>query len=297
MKITVFETCKPFSHQPGIRCLLPGKRDVVQAFPAKINEEVIPVRTPMKEWTVSQNLQQGHVCIRGVDQEGCWTRELAGKAPLRKAKLSFGVHKAQQMERVIERAAPEEFLPFWFALANFYPEFEGEIPAESLLDDLQRSDRTRLYRAWSQLFRAGFEGWMIPRLKDTDYHGFDKDPVSGTDPFVLVTAGVRLLQQMLVDDTTAGVLAILPKLPPELHCGRLIDLALPKIGVLSIEWSKKEIKKVILTPSHSQELQIRFAKQFGSCRVNDGSSTSRQTMEKPLKIEKGNVIYFDQFQH
>ncbi len=297
MKITIFETYKPFSHRPGVRCLLPGTKEIVHAFPAKINGENIPVHTPMKEWTVTQNLQRGTVSVRGVDQQSCWTKEFAGKMPLRGAKLSFGVHKAQQMERIVERAAPEEFLSFWFALANFYPAYEGDIPTNCLLDDLQQCERTHLYKAWSNLFRAGFEGWMIPRVQDSDFHGFGKDPISGNDPFVLVTAGARLLQRMLVDDSQPGVLSILPKLPPELHCGRLVDLELANIGTLAIEWSKKEIKKVILTPSHSQELHIRFAKTFGSCRVRDGHTTSRQTMEKPLKIEKGNVIYFDQFQH
>lgn len=297
MKIRVYEKCNPFSHKPGIRCLIPGTKEIIEAFPAKINDEVLTVRGPMKEWTVYQNLEQGNIQIRGIDQNGYFTKDFGGKQLSSKPKLTFGVHKAQQMERICERAAPEEFLPFWFALGQYYPAADLKSLGDSLLGDLITTDKLHLYQAWKNLFHAGFEGWLIPRLKDEGHHGFSKDPVAGGDPHILLSAGALLIRDMLVRTPDANTVQILPKLPPELHCGRLLDLDIPGVGTLSIEWSKKEIKKMILMPSCTKELVIQHSKKIESFRLSSINGTSRQTIEKPLKIEKDQVIFFDQFHH
>lgn len=297
MKIRIFEQSIPFSHTPGIRCLLPGTTEVIQAFPAKINEEILAIRGPVKEWTLFQNLEQGKIQVRGISQNELFTKEIAGKQPLTKAKLSFGVHKAQQISRIQERAAPEEFLPFWFALGQYYPSKNLDTLDDCLLSDLQHTDKLHLYQAWKNLFLAGFEEWMIPRLKDEGHHGFGKDPVAGNDAMLLLSAGAALIRQMLVNTPNPETLHILPKLPPELHCGRLLELEIPEIGLLSLEWSKKELKKMVLHPCCTREISLDYPKRIQSFRVLTKRGTSRQTKEKPLKLEKDEVIFFDQFQH
>ena len=296
MKISIFERCNPFSHKPGTRCLIPGTREVVSAFPAKINDEFLDVEGPVKEWTVFQDLERARIQIRGRAKNGMFTREIPGISLPKKAKLSFGAHKAQVMEKVIERCDPAEFLPLWHALAQYYPAEPSKDLGDCLLGDIQHADRLDLFQVWKNLFHAGFSEWMIPRALDEGYHGFAKAPINGNDPFVLFTMGITLIQEMIVRWDGAA-LYILPRIPPELHCGRLVDVHIPGLGMLSVEWSKKEIKKMIVTPEITAEISIVHPKRIQGYRVKSGNSCSRQTIDKPLQIEKDVVLFFDQFQH
>lgn len=302
MKIRIFERFQPFSHVPGIRALLPGTKEVISAYPAKVNEEILPVEGPVKEWTFFQNLERGKIEIRGMAKNGFFSRQIEGTSRLSHAKLSFGVHKAQEMEKIQQRCSPEEFLPFWFALGQYYTDRlvlspEETLPlGESLLNGLQTCERTSLYDQWRQVFQAGFDGWMIPRLVDGGFHGFPLPPVTGDDPFLLLTAGVALICRMFVT-ANGEMVSILPHLPPEFHCGKLVDLTLPGIGVISLEWSKKEIKKMILHPHTTGEFSLVFPKRTQSYRMTSRHGTSRQTIKNSLKLEKDNCIIFDQFQH
>lgn len=296
MKISIFERFNPFSHKAGVRCLVPGTRQIITAFPAKINDETVDVEAPIKEWTVFQDLERAQVLIRGIGKQGAFTRQISGTKVERKPKLSFGIHKAQNMEKVVERCDPAEFLPLWYALAQHYPSPKVDVLGDSLLGEVQNSDRLQLHLAWKNLFLAGFTEWMIPRATDEGFHGFAKPPIAGGDPFQLFSNGAVIIQEMFVrwDGTS---LYILPRLPPELHCGRLTDLQIPGLGEISLEWSKKEIKKIILTPEINGDLAMIYPKQTQSFRVKTGDRSSRQTIEKPLQLQKNVTLFFDQFQH
>ena len=197
MKIHIFERCNPFSHRPGTRCLIPGTREVIQAYPAKINDERLTVQAPIEEWTLFQDLEQAKVKIRGLTPDGVFTREFSGQQPKSKAKLSFGVHKAQTMNKIVERADPAEFLPLWFALAQHYSE-QAIVEGESLLHDIGTAERLHLHQAWKNLFLAGFSDWMIPQAVDTHFHGFSKPPIAQGDPFQLFSVGHALIRGMFV---------------------------------------------------------------------------------------------------
>lgn len=296
MKISIFERCTPFSHKPGIRCLIPGTCDTVRAYPVKINDEVLDVEGPVKEWTLFQDLERARIQIRGIGKKGLFTREIDGKKLQKKAKLSFGIHKAQNMEKVVERCDPAEFLPLWFALAQYYPEAKNKDLGHSLLADVQNVDRIELHQAWKNLFQAGFTEWMIPRITDEEFHGLGKPPVAGNDPYQLFSMGASLIQEMFVK-WDGACLSILPRLPPELHCGRLTDVQIPGLGEIALEWSKKEIKKIILIPEIAGEITVNTPKRIQGYRVKMGNRSSRQTIEKPLQLEKNVALFFDQFQH
>ncbi len=296
MKIQIFERCTPFSHKPGISCLIPGTREIIRAFPGKINDDLLEVAGPIKEWTFFQDLERARIQVKGIAQNGVFKKEFSGTPLPSKAKLSFGSHKAQNMNKMVERADPAEFLPLWFALAQYYPDAGTFEAGDSLLNDVKISERLDLYQAWKNLFLSGFSEWMIPRNFDEGYHGFSKPPVMGNDPFQMFTVGAVLIKEMFVK-FDGSQLCILPRLPPELHCGRLVNLEVPGLGTISIEWSKKEIKKIILNPSVSIDLLIVHPKRIQGCRLKVGNRTSRQTIEKLIKLEKNEVIFFDQFQH
>ncbi len=150
----------PFSHTPGIKCLLPGSFVIVQVFPGKLYLEDLQnglsreffwdIQGPVRGFTCEEDLEKGIVRVFG-NSEGKFFRytisslekgvqihlekgylgdELkSGKKILpfktfvpfsNKERLSLGVNKQQEWEMVRRRLDFREIFPFWLKLANFF---------------------------------------------------------------------------------------------------------------------------------------------------------------------------------
>ena len=166
-------------------------------------------------------------------------------------KMHFGCHKAQDWPFVKRRLSLEEFLPIWFALGVKCPKapthYEGTAELLKTCEThLKNKDRTLVGPALLKLFRAGFEGMLIPRLIDTDYQGIlAPAPHPKGSPLVLLSEGARLIRRLFINETEEAI-ALLPCLPVELHAGRFNHIEVSNALSLDLEWSKKTLRRVTL---------------------------------------------------
>src|SRR5579872_2254383 len=77
MHIEIAERLHPFSHLPGTRCLLPKSNWQLHIFPTlvclKDKDElkiILDLVGPVKNFTVEQDLEKGHVSVFGKTAEG-----------------------------------------------------------------------------------------------------------------------------------------------------------------------------------------------------------------------------------
>ena len=260
MQIKVATRFRPFSHKPGAFCLVPGQEAVLQAFPVFSEVKTLTGKLIFKEpgrETLFQDLEK----------------------PYRPERLSFGNHKQQDVDKIRSRQDLSEILPIWWKLSTYYPSKGEPKPGSLLYDLIHETDRNALCDRFLKLYLAGMTPFFVPRSKDEEHHGFDKPPIlPDEDPFLILTEGAKAIEQMIVKEE-AGMIHVLPHLPSEFHCGRLIDLPLPS-GKISIEWTKHFLRRVIFTPYQAGEGEIKFPTDVKQYRVK----------------AKGTSFCFDNFQ-
>ena len=137
---------------------------------------------------------------------------------------------------------------------------------------------------------------LTPRLEDTDYHGFTLPPIQAADnPLALLSEGANLIRELFVS-TREQELHLLPVLPPEFHCGRLVGTALGPL-TLSLEWSKKLMRRMILTTETIGEWTLQFQKPLQSFRLRHSPRDRGQRLQcgSWLTFEPGVEYLLDRF--
>jgi hypothetical protein len=209
--------------------------------------------------------------------------------------LSFGNHKAQDIDLIRRRLDLSEIWPLWFKLGQMVPAFEGANPLP-LLESCQQEQRPeKLHQLWLNAFQAHFHGLLAPRLIDDEHQGLlDTKVENRVSPLVLLTEGAKLIRSHFVQET-GDEIHILPRLLPELHCGRFLDVNIA-CGTLDLEWTKKAIRRMIVHTSQDLEISFHFkhVKQFRLRRKHTDQGVIMQN-GVPLLLEKNCHYFFDNF--
>lgn len=336
--IQITERLRPFSHQPGTYCILPGSSLRFQIFPALLRvydlsitypkllgEIPVPVKGPVQEFTVQLDLERGWILVWGKAEDEFFRYKIQGHEasiyvdvqkglsswhpqeffnriphtfkPLNKARerLSLGNHKSQDWEMVSRRADLVEILPLLFALGQHVPDefhFADEGTA-SLLLECQKASKLTVYQAFLNFFKAGFEGVISPRLTDEQHQGFSLKTSSSPQlsPLVLLSKGAKTIRSLFVH-IHAKEITILPKLPPQFHCGRFLDIQCEDLGVLDIEWTKKALRRLFFKATKTEVLHFHFPHEITDFRLNG----KRHLVGNPIEVTSGEVYIFDRFQ-
>lgn len=287
---------RPFSHEPGIRLVLPYTHHFVTAYPTRleVGSEVIafPWTGPVKGFTTELDLEHGRIEGWGEAREGYFRYRLEGagdqwdltfirglgagekkplsftRAPLEK--LSLGSHKKQEWEGVQKRSDPVEYFPFWYALGQ----------------QVRGVDLSLTFADLQLLWKGCFEGLLAPRKQDTQYQGI-MDGVE-FEPFAILQGGYRSIRSLFVQE--GDEISLLPQLPPEFHAGRLLNVK-TKFGHFDLEWSKKSLKKVGLTPD-KEEVRICLPKGLSTFRMEG----ERRRGGDPLILTPGKRVELDRFE-
>jgi hypothetical protein len=223
-------------------------------------------------------------------------------------RLSLGNHKAQDWTLVHRRQDLGEIMPIWLKLGESIPyalrslqRLEG---TSALLETCQelifQEDRLAVLQGFKNIFLAGFDGILSPRLLDTQHQGFSLPPLLNTSdlsPLVLLSEGARLIRSLFVQSCDREI-AILPVLPVEFHCGRLLNVQCGDIAALDMEWSKKKIRRMILRAKTDGECKFTF-KDVTSFRLKKHRHHpgSRISCGQLLSLEKNQVYFLDNFMH
>lgn len=225
------------------------------------------------------------------------------KETKRTSRLSLGSHKAQEFTKMKHRLDPCELIPLWIRMGSLCPEIvssEVEGPF-ALLADLREAivneKKCDVIHSALCFFRASFQGVFVPHLIDENYQGLIQGRASGS-ALPLLTVSANLLSSLFYRENEKEI-EILPLLPPELHCGRWIDIPLANGGTLHFEWTKKALRQLLLTADLAQEVTLLLPKGISSCRITRKRGMVKNTQidarTLPLTLEKGEKITIDRF--
>lgn len=310
MRITIGQRLRPYSHLPGTYLLLPGTTTRMQVFPTRVIYEDLsgpfpkhiktvdyPHTGPVRDFTVQQDLERGRVLVWGHAQAGHFKTFEEGSAPKVIERLSLGSHKAQDMAFIVRRLNFQEIFPLWFQLGQMLPPLvEGPFGGTlALLEPCTKAITSRspetILAPFETLYRAGFEGIMSPRLQDNEHQGLGVPEASeeSATPLLLLVKGYSLIRSLFVQ-FSGNQLSLLPALPPQFHAGRLLDVQLPGLGTLDLEWSKKEVRRCVIRCEQSAEF-ILNSKNHKSYRINKKENHSTGAL---ISLAPGEWS-FDQF--
>ncbi len=306
--------------------------DLDKAVPLLLQEQKFELTGPVKDFTVQQDLERGCIFVWGHYSEGYFRYRIEGseqgkgfvmtierspqtqfnkktqinyqtKTPSR---LSLGSHSAQDwllLRRNLNLAA---ILPIWHRLGQITPltSNSGRGGTLDLLkkcqEEIETKQREQLYRSFANLFQAGFEGGLYPRLIDSQHQGFYVSSINAEfkgSALELLTEGSKAIQNLFVSQDE-GRISILKALPIQFHCGRLLNVELGGRGKLSIEWSKKTIRRMIFVSSKEQEILFDFHSDLKKYRIRQGNKDRGKIVEVscPLRVERDSIVFLDNFQ-
>lgn len=222
-------------------------------------------------------------------------------------RLSLGCHKLQDWELVKRRLCLSEILPFWHRLGQMIPSVESHDPIgtlallESCRQAFLEKKPVEAQQMWLNFVRAGFHSLLVPRLEDNDYQGltdhFSEAVGQKISPLILLSEGSRLIRQLFVQQR-GNEIHILPLLLPSLSCGRLIDVRLEGGGTLSLEWTKKTVRRMILFLKEDQEIDFRFRSDVRHFRLRENTKDRgiKCFCRSSLKLKKNYHYLIDNFE-
>jgi hypothetical protein len=219
--------------------------------------------------------------------------------------LSFGIHKAQDIEKIKRRGSLNEIFPLWFGLGQLIPKDKRKVEGMALLLEkslslISEGKKEEVEAIFLTVFHGAFYSLFSPSLSDELHQGIidEKEEIEeGASPLILLERGYEIIRSMFIVQKENKV-ALLPFLLPIFHAGRMINLKLEGIGYLDLEWSKKLLKKVILYAESDMVIQLQLQKPIKSFRIR------RDLREKgalfvannTIQLEKDKIYYFDRFQ-
>lgn len=316
--------------------LFPGLirvHDLSSLEPKLISELPLDVVGPVEGFTVMQDLERGCIKVWGHTAKGYMRYRIVPetqkdrpytivleKSPSEQkavstysyttpgniSRLSLGNHKAQDWTMMQRRADFTEIFPCWHRLGQWQPAIQHKTykGTASLLQVCQKAiDDVRLLDilpAFKGLFLAGFDVGLSPQLDDIQYQGFHLPKFHPDDiatPLILLKEGSELIHSLFLQ-FSVGTIKLLPALPPEFHCGRLIQVPIANVGLLDLEWSKKQIRRMILRAHVDASLHFSFQKDLKQFRLRLCESERGQLIPCPavLELKAGQSYLFDRFQ-
>lgn len=297
--IRIAARLKPFSHKIGSFCMIPGTSIQLQAFPTLLRfadlatekkwEEKLPWKGPVVGFTLEMDLEKSAVSVFGHTAEGFRRHVIVGKRPENSERLSLGKHTKLDWELVLRRMSVEEIVPVLFLLGQQTLPVHATSPSLKLL---QFSDKRDIAPQLKNFFRVGFQGILVPRLADEEFQGIVEEGETQGSPLALLTYGYQAIRALFFQEE-ASSFSLLPNLPPDFHAGRLTDLLSSQGDSISLEWSKKLLKRVIIKPAASRRVFISLQKSLHSYRIN---RKMRQAVDLPLELEAGKTLFLDRFE-
>lgn len=320
--IKIAAKLRPFSFVPGTFCLIPGSFHAVEVFPTllriydlrekekKLIKEVpLETKGSPSHFMVIQDLEKGVVTIR-IGRERFHilpSLELIKKrsAPSHIVfleRLSLGSHKKQEWEKISARKDFKEIFPLWMRLVSLLPPLPPRKEEGGMFSLLHACEKAieasypeHILPFFKKLYLAGFHDLLVPRLKDDEYQGIlEEETIPDVSPLYLIKEGGDLIRSLFVK-MSGDEIVILPHLPPEFHCGRLLHVA-TSLGELHLEWSKKTILQVIFKAKQDGILCLRFCSSLKSARLKTSDQTKVIDLGVPLEIKSGSLYLWDRFQ-
>ena len=313
--------------------------DLSGPVPKVVGEFSLPLLGPVEKFTAMQDLERREISVWGETVQGFMRYRMRGEdqkrvrvdfrkfphsseklnigkpfflaqEPLTSTenpleRLSLGNHKLQDWELIQRRGDFTEIFPLWHALGQVTPQCGGDhIGTALLLEEclalIAGEHPEKILPGFKNLWLAGFEGALSPRLNDEDYQGIVEPVVlregDKSSPLQLLTEAYSLIRSLFIQEI-GEALCFLPALPPAFHCGRLLQARCLK-GSIEMEWTKKALRRVIFTASQSGVISFNFFRGEKRCRIRTSFKDPGIQYDdgKPLEIRSGTAYWLDRFQ-
>lgn len=220
-------------------------------------------------------------------------------------RLCLGAHKAQDCSAMRRRADMAEILPFWLRLGHivphsgYQPSHKGLIALlEECKERIAQKDRASVLEPLRSLFLAGFSGMLVPRASDDDHQGIiEHQDEPSIQPLSLLTEGASVIRSLFFQQKD-GVIYLLPCLPSQFHSGRLLGLKTESGERIDIEWSKKQIRRVVIYVGSSHEIRLALQKDIRQFRLRKELKSKGVTLSAttPIACQPADILYLDSFQ-
>lgn len=193
-------------------------------------------------------------------------------------RLSLGNHKSQDWELIKRRCNFSEIFPLWYRLGQMITSqtppgsFGTAVLIEECKKAIDGNAPEHILSRFEQLFATGFDGLLSPCLEDHSHQGIQLPAIAQHaqgSPLQLLHHSSALIRSLFIQEGK-GTIDLLPALPPEFHCGRLINVKSP-CGLLSIEWTKKALRRITLHSSVTGKWQFNFHRGEKKCRLRSSS--------------------------
>jgi hypothetical protein len=214
-------------------------------------------------------------------------------------RLHLGIHKAQDWELMQRRFNLQEIFPFWLALAQWVPPVTYEDNAQGMFSliykcqtAIEKKEKLQIISCFKNVFLVAFEGVFVPRLFDSDYQGILDVEEKTLPAAALLLQSAKLLRRLFFVEEKS-LFSILPCVPPELHCGRIIQLQTTKLDRIDIEWSKKRLRRIFIQTSNTRSVICQIPKDISSCRLR----VHRKDKGQKLQVTKEGILEIPALAH
>ncbi len=290
MNIEIRQRFRPYSHMPGATALVPGTLWVVRATPSCLRIEDLSgvvhhemalgiAIGPKRGFTLQQDLEKQLVFVFGQADKGfyrlqirplpegielkqgdqCSVVPLGGPRGVKaRERLSLGSHKAQDWDLVRRRWDLREILPQIFHLGQ-------QTPAQ--IDCSEQS----LEALCMEIFPP-----QIPSAS-------------------LLCKGAKMIRNVFVQER-GDELLLLPSSPILFDSGRLVGVEWGNIGRVDFEWTKRQMRRLVLRVQVGGVRTFFFPKEVKEFRLRSNCQEERCNNGQPLVLAAGTTYLLDHFQ-
>lgn len=219
--------------------------------------------------------------------------------------LFLGSHKKQEIEKIFQRKDLKEFLPLWFLWGQYcklrtpLENKDGTLVFLNELNDaIEQKKHDRIAPTLKTMISSSFAPMMVPHLDDFKHWGYHlpKDESSKASPWLLLSELYSLIRKFFIFLNNTD-LYLLPHLPPELFCGKLRQIKAKDL-MLHLEWTKKTIRRMIITTSKSCTVTLHYAAGVKTFRLKIGEKDKgvRLKNHHEITFKRNKVYFFDNFE-
>ncbi|OGN63109.1 MAG: hypothetical protein A3F09_02325 [Chlamydiae bacterium RIFCSPHIGHO2_12_FULL_49_11] len=301
--IKIREKITPFTHEIGSTVWVPYTDCFVRVYPAKLfvgdRGIDLPVKGPVKKFTVLLNLEQGRVEVFGEGRDGFfqlnifgennrlvirmvrgekkeWTLPCETILPFPKEKLLLGSLKKLEWEKVASRFDLREWYPILFLMGQMGPKAPHPLDAAP----------------------AHLLGYLSSFLKaetgDVQFQGLDLRPLP-VPLFSLYHAFFQSIRnRFIVAD--GKKIELLPKVVSPFDRGRMVGVH-TDFGTLDMQWSGYKLKTCIFRCTQNAEI-VLVSKLHKTCGVRLYLKQKRRlfVLDRPFELKAGSIYLLDKFE-
>lgn len=211
-------------------------------------------------------------------------------------RLFLGCNKEPHFDRISMHPHFLEILPLWYQMAQpiALPEIEPSLLG-TLVQTVLEKRKEQIPEIFLQYFEAGIEGYFVPKKYDDLHLGYGPllpKNVSASCVHGCIASCIRAL--FFQQDGSS--LFLLPCIPTCVS-GHLLRERLTSSSLISLEWRKERIRRVLIHAFADEELSINTHNSVSSFSVSVLGSKERYTSTLGAKIflRKGNRYLLDNF--